>query len=327
MKRRAFNTLLGRTAATSTLWSSSLSAQQKTMPVIGSLNGSSAGPYEVQLAKSLEQGLGETGYVEGRNVAIEYRWADAHYDRLPAMAAELVSRNVDVITVGSLPGAVAAKNATSTIPIVFALGVDPIANGLVASLARPGSNMTGVSILNVELVPKRFDLLSEVVPQAKTIALLVNPNNTNAERMKQDTQGAARRKGIEVDTLNAGTEGEIDDAFAALAKRHAGGLVVGSDPFLGSRRDQIAALASRYSVPTIFGFPTDGALISYGTSLTVVYRQAGVYVGRILKGAKPADLPVLQPTKFELVINMKTAKALGLTIPPSILARADEVIE
>ena len=234
-------------------------AQQKTKPVIGSLNGSSAGPYDVQLAKSLEQGLGETGYVEGRNVAIEYRWADAHYDRLPAMAAELVARNVDVITVGSLPGAIAAKNATSTIPIVFTLGVDPIANGLVASLARPGGNLTGVSILNVELVPKRFDLLSELVPQAKTIALLVNPNNTNAERMKQDTQDAARRKGIEVEILNAGTEGEIDEAFAALVKRQTGGLVVGSDPFLSTRRDQISALASRYSVPTIFGFPTDGA--------------------------------------------------------------------
>ena len=324
MNRR---TILAQLSASSIAWPFAGRAQQKAMPVIGSLNGSAAGPYDVQLANALVRGLGETGYVEGRNVAFEYRWAEAHYERLPAMAAELVARNVDVITVGSLPGAVAAKNATSTIPIVFALGVDPIANGLVASLARPGGNLTGVSILAVELVPKRFDLLSELIPQAKTIALLVNPNNVNAGRMKQDMQDAARRKGVEVDTLNAGTEGEIDDAFAALAKRHAGGLVVGSDPFLGTRRDQIAALASRYAVPTIFGFPTDGALISYGTSLKGVYGQAGVYVGRILKGAKPADLPVQQPTKFEMVINLKTAKALGLTIPPSILARADEVIE
>ena len=305
-------------------------AQQKAMPVIGYLVSGSRGPAAPNVA-AFREGLGETGYVEGQNVAIEYRWAEGHYDWLPILAADLVGRKVDlIVTNGGNAPALAAKGATSTIPIVFETGADPVAEGLVASLARPGGNLTGVSVLIVELVPKRLELLSELAPRAGVIALLVNQNYSSTERIVREAQKAARVKGIQLPVLKAGTESQIDAAFAALVELHAGALLVGGDPFLGSRREQLVALASRHSVPAIYqfrAFVAAGGLISYGASLTSVYRGVGTYAGRVLKGEKPADLPVQQPTKFELVINLKTAKALGLTVPPSLLARADEVIE
>ena len=307
-----------------------LGAQQKAMPVLGFLSSTSPGPYAPFVA-AFRQGLSDTGYVEGQNVTIEYRWAEGSYDRLPALAADLVGRKVDLIAAaGGIPSALAAKTATSTIPIVFAVGTDPVGDGLVASLARPGGNLTGISFLLVELMPKRLELMSELVPRAGVIALLVNPNNANAEHIIRDVQEAARTKGVQLQILKAATEGEIDAAFATLVELKAGALIVGSDPFFNSRREQLVAQAARHAVPAIYEgrqFAAVGGLISYGTSLTAVYRQAGVYAGEILKGAKPADLPVEQPTTFELVINLKTAKALGLTVPQSILARADEVIE
>jgi putative tryptophan/tyrosine transport system substrate-binding protein len=267
--------------------------------------------------------------VEGQSVAIDYRGAEGRYDRLPALAADIVGRNVDVIMAWSDVAALAVKSATATIPIVFVAG-DPVAVGLVASLAHPGGNLTGVSILTIELIPKRFELLSELVPQAKSIALLVNPNNAYAERVIRDVQETARAKGLQLHILTAGTESEFKTAFASLVQLQAGALLVSPDTFFVSRREQLAALAARSEVPAIYEwreFTTAGGLISYGTSLIGIYRQAGIYVGKILKGAKPTDLPVELPTKFELVINLKTAKALGLTVPQSILIRADEVIE
>jgi putative ABC transport system substrate-binding protein len=327
MKRRELMLLLGGAAVS---WPLAARAQQKAMPVIGFLSGALPGPY-APYAAAFHQGLSETGYVEGQNLAIEYRWAEGHYDRLPGLAADLVGRKVDLIAAsGGSVSVRAAKSATSTIPIVFTSGDDPVATGLVASLARPGGNLTGVSFLVVELNPKRLELLSELVPQAKVIALLVNPNNSNAERTMRDAQDAARAKGVQLPILKAGSETEIDAAFAALVDLHAGALVVGNDPFFNSRRERLVALASRHAVPAIYEwreFAVAGGLISYGTSLTSVYRQSGTYTGRILKGAKPADLPVQQPTKFELVINLKTAKALGLTVPQTLLVRADEIIE
>ncbi len=306
-----------------------LRAQQKEMPVIGYLATGSPDPTAPNVA-AFRRGLREAGWVEGQNLAIEYRGAEGHYDRLPALAADLVGRKVDVIATASVPSARAAKSATSTIPIVFALGTDPVGDGLVASLARPGGNLTGVTYMMTELVPKRLDLLSELVPQARVIALLVNPKNPNAERTMQDAQEAARAKGVQLPILKAGAENEIDAAFAAFVQLHAGALLVGNDPFFNSRREQLVALASHRSVPAIYEhreYVAAGGLISYGTSLAAANRQAGIYAGRILKGAKPADLPVQQPTTFELVVNLNTAKALGLTVPPSILARATEVIE
>jgi putative tryptophan/tyrosine transport system substrate-binding protein len=326
MRRRRFIALLGGaiTAAPAA------GAQQKAMPVIGYLSGSAAGPSAPSLA-AFHQGLNETGYVAGQNVAIEYRWAAGNYDRLSALAADLVARKVDAIAAsGGIASALAAKSATSTIPILFAIGADPVATGLVPSLARPGGNLTGVTHLFVELHPKRLELLSELIPQARVIALLVNPNNPNAEPIMRSVQEAARAKGLQLLILKAGTVKEIDAAFATLVQLKAGALLVGSNPFFNSRRDQLAALASRHAVPAIYQareFALAGGLISYGASLTAAYRQAGIYAGKILKGAKPADLPVQQPTTFELVINLQTAQALGLTIPQSILARADEVIE
>jgi putative ABC transport system substrate-binding protein len=306
-----------------------LRAQQKAMPVIGYLGNISPGVSAPGLV-GFRQGLNETGYIEGQNVAIEYRWAEGHYDRLPALAADLVGRKVDVIATSSTPAIQAAKAATSTIPLVFFGGGDFVALGLVASLARPGGNLTGISIMSPELNPKRLDLLSQLVPQASVIALLVNPSNAIAEVTIRDVQEAARAKGVQLQILRAGTEAEIDSAFAALVQLRAGALVAASDPFFNSRREQLVALASHHAVPAIWEwreFAEAGGLISYGSSLTGMWRPVGIYVGKILKGANPADLPIQQPTKFELVINLKTAKALGLTVPQSLLAAADEVIE
>jgi putative tryptophan/tyrosine transport system substrate-binding protein len=321
ISRRELMLLLGSAITTPR----ALRAQQKAMPVVGFLGLSSA---SVSRIAAFRLGLGDTGYIEGQNVTIEYRWAEDQRDRLAALAADLVGRNVDVIVTQGAPRV--AKTATSTIPIVFVFGGDPVAAGLVASLARPGGNLTGVTVFADELVPKRFELISELTPQARMIALLVNPNNTNAERMIRDVQEAARAKGVHLDILKASTESEIDAAFATLVQLHAGALVIGGDPFFNGRRDQLVELAARHAVRAIYTsreYASAGGLISYGTSLAGELRQVGIYVGKILKGAKPADLPVQQPTTFELVVNLKTAKALGLTVPPSILARADEVIE
>jgi putative ABC transport system substrate-binding protein len=301
-------------------------AQQKPMPVIGFLHGGSPIPF----LAPLHQGLSEAGYVEGQNVAIEYRWAQGRFDRLPAMAADLVARKVNVIAAITAGSALAAKSATSTIPIVFSIGTDPVADGLVASFARPGGNLTGVSIQVSELMPKRLELLSELVPRARMIALLVNPNNPITERYTGNVQEAARAKGVQLPILKATTESEIDAAFASLVQLHAGALLVGADTFFAGRRDQLVTLASRHAVPTMYEWRESaaaGGLISYGPRFMATLRQVGIYAGKILAGAKPADLPVQQPTEFELVINLKTAKALGLTVPQLLLARADEVIE
>ena len=324
MRRRDLLALVG---AGLTVRSASAGARQKATPVIGYLNpGRPAGPF----VAAFRQGLSETGYFEGQNVAIEYRGAEGSYDRLPGLAADLVGRKVDVIVTNGPSGALAAKGATSTIPIVFNGVGDPVGVGLVASLARPEGNLTGFSILTAELMPKLVELLSELVPQAKVMALLVNPNNPNTQRNIEDAQKAAATKGVQLQILKAATEGEIESAFASLVQLQAGALVVAGDLFFSTRREQLVALASRHTVPAIYvfrQFTVSGGLISYGASITDSFRQSGVYAGRILKGAKPADLPVEQPTKFELVINLKTAKALGLTVPPALLARADEVIE
>jgi putative ABC transport system substrate-binding protein len=327
MNRRALLLLGGAMTAARTL-----RAQQKAMPVIGFLSSAGEpkpGPAAPNTA-AFRQGLSETGFVEGQNVVIEYRGAEGRYDRLPALAADLVGHKVDVIAVFSAPSALAAKNATSTIPIVFLSPDDPVKLGLVASLARPGGNLTGVSRMAVELMPKQLELLSELVPQARVIVLLVNPNNENTEPMIRNAQEAASVKGVQLHILKAGTESEVDAAFATLVQLQAGAVLFEADPFFNTRRDQLVTLASRHAVPAIYPwreFAAASGLISYGSSLTGAWRLAGIYVGKILKGAKPADLPVQQPTTFELVINLKTAKALGLTVPPSILARADEVIE
>jgi putative ABC transport system substrate-binding protein len=303
-----------------------LGAQQKLMPVIGFLSVGSPGP----LVVAFRQGLSESGWVEGNNVAIEYRWADGRYDRLSGLAVDLVSRKVDVIvTTGGAASALAAKNATSTIPIVFS-AADPVAAGLVASLARPGANLTGFSILSTELTPKRLELLSELVPQAKVIGLLVNPNNPVSEPLIRVVDDAAHTKRVQLQILKATTESEIDAAFAALVQLQAGALIVGADPFFFGRHEQLVTLAARHAVPAIYferEFAITGGLISYGMSFTANLHQVGTYAGRILKGEKPADLLVEQPTTFELVVNLKTANALSLTVPPAILARADEVIE
>src|SRR5229473_4422106 len=316
MNRRAMILLLGASA----VWPLGLSAQQKTMAVVGYLSSGNAasGPNS-----AFYQGLSETGYVEGQNLAIEHRWAEGRYDRLPALAADLVGRQVAVIATLGMPAALAAKSTTSTIPIVFNVGIDPVADGLVASLARPGGNLTGVTILSTELMPKRLQLLSELVPQHGVIALLVNPTNASAEPQSRDVQEAARVEGVQLHILKASSVGEIDAAFTSLVQLHTDALLVGSDVFFVSRREQLVALAARAAVPAAYEgrpFTAAGGLMSYGPSLTAINRQHGVYAGKILKGAKPADLPVEQPTKFELVVNLKAANALGLTIPPALLA-------
>ena len=306
-------------------------AQQKAIPVVGYLSPASPPANLDDLIHSpVHQGMSEMGLVEGQNVVWEYRWAEGHYDRLPALAADLVSRKVNVIvTTGGGVSARAAKNATSTIPIVFAFVGEPVALGLVASLARPGGNLTGFSNITVEIQPKRLELLCELVPQATVIALLVNPDNQSEQYVKF-MQEAARVKGVQLPALKARTEDDIDTAFAALGQLQAGGLMVSPDQFLNSRFEQLAALETRYAIPTISevrAFAAAGGLISYGVDGMALLRQVGIYAGRILKGERPADLPVQQPTTFQLVVNLKTAKALGLTVPPLILARADEVIE
>jgi putative tryptophan/tyrosine transport system substrate-binding protein len=324
MRRREFITLLGAAASLPL----AARAQQKAMPVIGYFHF--ATPEYTPMAASFLQGLKEAGYVAGQNVAIEYRWAEGQYDRLPAMAAELVGRKVDLIAAFGPPLARAAKNATATIPIVFEVGNDAVAAGLVASLARPGGNATGLSILFTQLTPKRLELLCELVPQARTIALLVNPNSPTAEPSIQGTQEAARAKGVQLSVLNASTDGQIDAAFATFATTPADGLVIAADPFFDTRRERLIGPAARSRMPTIY-FSREsvaaGGLISYESSLGDVYRQMGIYAARILKGEKPADLPVEQPTKFEMAINLKTANALGLRVPPKLIFTADEVIE
>jgi putative tryptophan/tyrosine transport system substrate-binding protein len=322
MKRRNLMTVLAGAVAYPLL----AGAQQKPMPVIGFLNVYSPPTNPTEIGRgAVNQGLYQAGFVEGQNMLIERRWAESHYDRLPALAADLVARKVNVIvTLDGTPPVLAAKNATSTIPIVFVSVGDPVGIGLVASLARPGGNATGFSNIANELMPKLVELLTELVPQAKVVALLDNPNNPNTEGVIKNTQEAARTKGIQVPVLKAGTEGEIDTAFASLGELQAGGLVVGPDGFLnsGNRRTQIVALAARYAVPVVYAHPqftAAGGLISYGIDDFAVFRQAGIYAGRILKGEKPADLPVQQPTTFKLVVNLKTAKELGLTIPVPIL--------
>jgi putative ABC transport system substrate-binding protein len=326
MRRRELIALLGGVIA----WPLAARAQQKAMPVIGYLSGRSLGD-TASLMAAFRQGLGEAGFVEGQNLTIEYRWAEGHYDRFPALAADLVSRKVDVIaSAGGPPAVRAARDATSTIPIVFLSGTDPVAAGLVATLARPGGNLTGVSLQFGELTPKRLELLSELVPRARVIALLVNPTNANAERLSGGLGEAARAKGVQLAILKASSESEIDAAFTNLVNQHADAMIIGGDPFFDGRREQIVALAAHHSIPAIYAtreFVASGGLISYGPSLIGAARQLGAYAGRILKGAKPADLPVQQPDKFELVVNIKTAKALGLKVPQSILAGADEVIE
>jgi putative ABC transport system substrate-binding protein len=297
---------------------------------IGFLSAGSADAYAPFVA-AFRSALNDAGYVEGRNLAIEFRWAEGHYDRLPELAADLVRSKPEVIvTSGGDIVIGAAKAAAAAIPIVFASGGDPVARGFVAGLARPGGSMTGVSLLVIELVPKRLEFVKELVSEAAVIAGLVNPKNSNAGRNVAALQEAARAKGVQLHIVEASSEGDFETAFASLAPLHAGALVVGADPFFNARRSQIVGLAARHSMPAIYEwreFVDAGGLISYGPSLPGVYRQMGAYVGRILGGEKPADLPVVQPTLFELVVNLKTAKTLGLAVPPSILARADEVIE
>src|SRR5712691_2999213 len=325
MRRREFISLLGGAAA---VWPLAARAQQPAMPVIGFLNGTSPEGYEPFLS-AFREGLSETGYVESRNVAIEYRWAEGHYDRLPALAADLVRRGVTVIAATSTPANRIAMAATTTIPIVFTTSSDPVALGLVASLSRPGGNVTGVVTLNVELGSKRLEVLREVFPADTIVVVLANPTNPNFEAQLLDLQAAARTIGQSILVETVGTEADIDAAFARLAQQRAGAILVNTDAFLFSRRDQLVALAKRHAVPAIFDrreFAAAGGLMSYGGSVTDPYHLAGVYTGRVLKGEKPADLPVQQATKVELALNLKTAKALGLTFPITLLGRADEVI-
>ena len=323
MRRRDFiKVIAGSTAA----WPLTTRAQQPAMPVIGFINAAPAQSYGPQLAAFLK-GLDEKGYVDGRNVTIEYRWAEGHIDRLPSMAADLVRRQVTVIAATTTPAALAA---TTTIPIVFTTVGDPVRLGLVTSLNRPGSNVTGVTQLNVEVAPKRLELLRQLVPTTSVMALLVNSANPNAETNTKDLQAAARTLGLELHVLNASTERDFDAVFAKLVQLRAGGLVIGADNLFASRIEQLAALALRHAVPTIYqsrDFVVAGGLLSYGTDFREAYRLAGNYTGRVLKGEKPADLPVQQATKVEFYINLKTAKALGLNVPAAMQARADEMIE
>jgi putative tryptophan/tyrosine transport system substrate-binding protein len=325
MKRREFITLLGGAAA---MWPVPAGAQQPAMPVIGFLNPTSPDAFQDRL-RGFRQGLKDTGYVEGENVAIEYRWADNQTDRLPALAAELVRRRVAVIA-GNTLSAFAAKAATTTIPIVFIVAEDPVRLGLVASLARPGGNLTGINFLNVELTAKRLELLRELVPRAARVAVLVNPAGPDAETTLKDVEPAARAVGLHIQVHNASTSREINAAFAAFVRERPDTLFVGGDPFFTSRRVQLVHLATLHKLPAIFSnrdYVEAGGLMSYGANVADAWRQLGTYAGRILKGAKPADLPVVQASKFELAINAETARMLGLTVPDKLLAAADPVIE
>jgi putative ABC transport system substrate-binding protein len=325
MRRREFITLISSAA----VWPLAARAQQQAMPVVGYLGAGfpASGASSVAI---IRQALAEAGYVEGRNVAIEYRWAEGKYDRLPALAAEFVRRQVAVIVAVPTPAALAAKAATTTIPIVFAAAEDPVKLGLVGNLARPSGNMTGASILYAELGPKQLGLLRELVPTAARIGLLINPNNVNAEDLTIGLTAAGAAMGVQIEVVQASNILEIDAAFASLARKRADALVAGTDSFFFNRRLQLATLATRHAIPTIYNardYAEAGGLMSYGTRLMEALRQVGIYTGRILQGAKPADLPVVQSSKFEFVINLSTARALGLEVPPTLLARADEVIE
>jgi putative ABC transport system substrate-binding protein len=330
--RREFMTLLGGTAA---VWPIAASAQQPTMPVVGLLRNTPSGPF-AHIVLALRRGLNEVGFFEGQNVTIEQRWADGHDDRLPALVADLVRQKATVI-VANNPSALAAKDATTTLPIVFVTGNDPISEGLVASLNRPGGNVTGITLFYVELGAKRLELLRELVPKAELVGLLTNPRspqgmgrNTEAEEQERDARAAASIMGRQLIVVHASSESEIDEAFSAVVQQRAGALIVASDIFLSTRKDQMIALASRHAIPTIYPWRdavSAGGLIGYGIDLTDSYRQAGNYVGRILQGAKPGELPILQPTKFLFAINLKTARSLGLTVPLIMQMTADEVTE
>jgi putative ABC transport system substrate-binding protein len=327
MKRRNFIGLAGAVAA----WPFAARAQRPSSPVVGFLGTTSPEGYAT-FVDGFQLGLKEAGFVDGNNVATIYRWAEGHYDRLPGLAADLVSRNVSVIVAtGGLPSSLAAKQATESIPIVFTLGSDPVKFGLVSSLNRPNGNITGVTLFAYLLDAKRVELMHELVPGASVVALLVNPNNAaQAEAQLADVEAAVQKFGQQLIILKAGNDTEIDSAIAGLAERKVGVLLVSADPLFLARREQLVALVARYAIPSIYEwrqFAEAGGLMSYGINLADAYRQAGVYVGKILKGAKPGDLPVLQPTKFELVINLKTAKTLGLTVPNTMLVAADQVIE
>lgn len=326
MQRRDFIKLLGGAA---TAWPLVAGAQQPAKPVIGFLNQGSAKP-SAYLAAAFRKGLSEVGYVEGQNAAIEYRWAESQYDKLPKLAADLVSRKVAVIAAAFLPAALAAKAATSTIPICFVIGSDPVKQGLVASINRPGGNATGVAFFSALVGAKRLGLLRELVPAASVFAVLVNPANPNSGVVSKDLQAAARTLDLQIRILDASTEREIDGAFTSLVQQRVGALVVGPDAFFDSQRDQIVALAAHHAIPAIYerrDAAVGGGLMSYGASPDEAYHQAGIYTGRILKGEKPTDLPVVQSVKFELVLNLKTAKALRLTLPSGLLSIVDEVIE
>jgi putative tryptophan/tyrosine transport system substrate-binding protein len=326
VKRREFITLLGGVAAA---WPLSARSQQSVMPVIGYLSALS----ETQAARQLtafRQGLSEAGYVQGKNVTVEFSWAEGQYDRLPAMAAELVGRGVALILAQTPPAALAASAATTTIPIVFVVGFDPVGGGLVSSMAQPGGNVTGLSLQQTDLAGKRLGLLHDLAPKSSLIAMLVNPSSPNAAPEIKDAHAAADTSGLQLKMFNAGAPNELSAAFVAIAEQRPDALLVGSDPFLVNRREELVSLVARLGIPAVYpqsDFVTAGGLFSYGTNVANVYRQAGIYAGRILKGTKPTDLPVMQPTTFELVINLKTAKTLGLVVPYAMQLLADEVIE
>jgi putative ABC transport system substrate-binding protein len=330
MERREFIALLGGGGLLLAAKVKRARGQQPAMPVIGILASVSPAPYASYIA-AVKEGLRQTGYVEGRNIAIEYRWAERQYDRLPQQAIELVDRGIAVIVlVGGGPTTAAAKAATATIPIVFVMGEDPVKSGAVASLNRPGGNATGVSLLTVAMEAKRLQLLHELMPNAAVVAIIVNPNNPQADEQLQELQAAARTLGVQIEAFKAGSPSEIDAAFAKLVERRASALHIASDAFFNTRREQFVVLSARHALPAIFNFrefAAAGGLMSYGPSLTDAYRQEGIYAGRILKGEKPAEMPVQQAVKIELVINMQTARALGLAVPLPLLGRADEVIE